>query len=469
MTLPSPGSSTETSAKTPASLDAGGSPVVPPPALSPALSQGQPPTALHVYRRMGFALLMIALGGFVLWATTAQLAVAVVAPGAVSVESFTKRVQHLEGGIVADILVRDGDQVQHGDLLIRLDDTLARAESRIADTDYLIARASEIRLLAEQTNAAMLTFPDELTAARLQRVREVLAVQQHLFEVRRQALADTLAALDQQVIQLEEQIQGLERTRGITDLRIDSLERDIASHRRLFDDGLISSQRLRELERESLEYQSDNARHAADIARLQAQISELVLNKQVRRQEFQQQVGEDLRRVQAEVADAEERLVALNHRLTRTHIVAPVSGTVVGLDVHTIGAVVRGGDILLELVPSNDRFVVEARVPSQDVDHLHVGQHADIRFSAFNQRLTKVVAGTIGHVSANSFDDETSRQRYYKVIVQVTDPITSVLPEGMTLVAGMPAEVMIRTGERSFASYMLKPLNDMLARAMREE
>ncbi|MCO7214854.1 HlyD family type I secretion periplasmic adaptor subunit [Halomonas sp. OfavH-34-E] len=431
--------------------------------------ENQVPVDLRPYRRWGLAILLVAFGGFGVWSVTAHLAVSVVAPGSVSVESFTKTIQHLEGGIVADVLVEDGDHVEAGDPLIVLDDTQALAQQRIAETEYLITRASEVRLLAEQADSDSLVFPQELIASSNSRVQEVLGVQRRLFEVRRQSLDDTLAALDQQILQLEEQITGLGQTRSITQQRIDSLEGEVANHRKLFRDGMISSQRLRELERESLEYQSDNAGHASEIARLRAQISENTLNKQIRLQAFQQQVGEALRQVQAEVADAEERLVALNDTLARTRITAPVAGTVVDLQVHTLGAVVRGGDPLLDLVPAGDGFVIEARVPNHDVDHLYPGQSAEIRFSAFNQRLSNVIDGEVVRVSADSFEDEATRQRYYKVRVGVTDLGKSQLTDNMRLVAGMPAEVMILTGERSFASYITKPINDMLARAMREE
>ncbi|MCJ8286866.1 HlyD family type I secretion periplasmic adaptor subunit [Halomonas sp.] len=431
--------------------------------------ENQVPVDLRPYRRWGLAILLVAFGGFGVWSVTAHLAVSVVAPGSVSVESFTKTIQHLEGGIVADVMVEDGDHVEAGDPLIVLDDTQALAQQRIAETEYLITRASEVRLLAEQADSDSLVFPQELIASSNSRVQEVLGVQRRLFEVRRQSLDDTLAALDQQILQLEEQITGLGQTRSITQQRIDSLEGEVANHRKLFRDGMISSQRLRELERESLEYQSDNAGHASEIARLRAHISENTLNKQIRLQEFQQQVGEALRQVQAEVADAEERLVALNDTLARTRITAPVAGTVVDLQVHTLGAVVRGGEPLLDLVPAGDGFVIEARVPNHDVDHLYPGQSAEIRFSAFNQRLSNVIDGEVVRVSADSFEDEATRQRYYKVRVGVTDLGKSQLTDNMRLVAGMPAEVMILTGERSFASYITKPINDMLARAMREE
>lgn len=434
-----------------------------------AEQKGELPLHDRNYRRLGIVILAVAFGGFGSWSVLANLSVAVLAPGSVSVESYTKTIQHLEGGIVESILVEDGDQVEAGDVLLELDDTQARSQKQIAEANYLIARASEIRLLTEQAGAEALDFPDELTASSNPRVQEVLDVQKRLFESRRESLAGTLASLDEQMVQLEEQISGLEDTQSITAQRIASLNAEVANHRQLFRNGLISSQRMHEMERESLEYQSDNAGYAAEVARLRSQISENALQKRIQIQQFQQQVGEALRQVQSEVTDAEERLIALTEQLRRTDVIAPVSGTVVGLQVHTLGGVVRGGDSLLDIVPTGDGFIVEARVANHDIDNIYMGQPAEIRFSAFNQRLTNVIEGEVTHVSANSFEDEATRTRYYKVRIRVTETGEGNMTEEMRLLAGMPAEVMLRTGERSFASYVAKPITDMLARAMREE
>ncbi|WP_085919667.1 HlyD family type I secretion periplasmic adaptor subunit [Halomonas sp. CSM-2] len=421
------------------------------------------------YRRLGVAILILAIGGFGSWSVFANLAVSVVAPGSVSVESFTKTIQHLEGGIVKSIQVEDGDHVEAGDVLIVLDDTQARSQLRVTRSDYLISRATEVRLLAELSDADTLRFPEELTSSDHPRVKEVLEVQQRLFVSRRDSLTGTLASLDEQIVQMNEQIDGLTNTQRINQQRINSLNGDVGNHRKLFQKGMISSQRMHELERESLEYQSINAQHASEVARLHSQISENALKKQVRLQEFQQQVGEALRQTQAEVADAEERLTALMDKVDRTEVLAPVSGTVVGLKVHTLGGVIRSGDPLLDIVPTDVGFIVEAKVPDHDVDHLYIGQPAEIRFSAFNQRLSNVIDGEVVHVSANSFEDEATRARYYKVRLRVTTEGQENMTETMKLLAGMPAEVMLRTGERSFSSYLAKPITDMLARAMRED
>ncbi|WP_163649465.1 HlyD family type I secretion periplasmic adaptor subunit [Modicisalibacter sp. 'Wilcox'] len=427
------------------------------------------PTSDRFYKRLGLIILLVAFGGFGGWAATADLAVSVVAPGSVSVESFKKTVQHLEGGIVQQIPVQDGDHVEAGDTLLVLDKTQARSQLEIARSQYLINRAAEVRLLAEQKGADSLSFPDELLASDAPRVKEVLAVQRALFQARRESLDGTLAALDEQSQQMREQIDGLQNLIGVNRSRITSLKGEADDYRSLFKEGLGDNQRLRELERQVLQFQGENAQHHAQIAKLKSQISENKVQKQVKQQEFQKEVGEQLRQAQANIADAEERITALADQVKRTTVTAPVTGTVVGMKVHTVGAVIKPGEPIMNIVPAGDDFVVEARIPSKDIDNIYPGQYAEIRFSAFNQRLTNVIKGEVVNVSADTFQDEATGASYYKARVKVTPEGKREMTENMQLLAGMPAEVMIRTGERTFASYVVKPITDMLARAMQEE
>ncbi|UXZ55052.1 HlyD family type I secretion periplasmic adaptor subunit [Halomonas sp. 7T] len=427
------------------------------------------PTSDKGYRKLGYAILGIALGGFVLWSVTASLAVAVVAPGNVSMESFKRTVQHLEGGIVRELLVQDGDKVEAGQPLVILSDTQVRSQLEIAQSQYFINRAMEVRLLAEQQGTDTLEMPEELMSVDNERIQQVAAVQQSLFVARRQSLQGTLNAMDQQIIQMQEQIEGLESRIRVNNQRISSLRSEAEDFRSLYREGLGDNQRLRELERQVLQYEGDNAEFQANIAQLRSQISENRMQKETTIQEFQAEVGEQLRNAQAQIAESEERITSLTDQVNRTMIYAPVSGTVVGRQVHTIGAVVRPGDPIMEVVPSNDGFVVEARVPTRDIDNLFIGQLAEIRFSAFNQRLTNIIDGEIIHLSADSFEDEATGQRYYKARIRVTEEGQQDMTEQMQLLSGMPAEVMIRTGERTFASYIAKPVTDMLARAIRED
>lgn len=427
------------------------------------------PTSDKGYRKLGYAILFIALGGFILWSLTASLAIAVVAPGNVSMESFKRTVQHLEGGIVRELLVSDGDKVEAGQPLVVLSDTQVRAQLEIAQSQYYINRAMEARLLAEQQGAEFLAMPEELMAVDNERVQQVTAVQQSLFQARRQSMKGTLDAMDQQIIQMQEQIEGLEQRRRVNNQRINSLRSEAEDFRSLYREGLGDNQRLRELERQVLQYEGENAEFQANIAQLRSQISENRLQKETTQQEFQAEVGEQLRTAQSQIAEAEERITSFTDQVNRTVVSAPVAGTIVGQQVHTIGAVIQPGDPIMDVVPSNDGFVVEARVPTKDIDNLFLGQLAEIRFSAFNQRLTNVIDGEIIHISADSFEDEATGQRYYKTRIRVTDAGQKDMTEQMQLLSGMPAEVMIRTGERTFASYIAKPVADMLARAMRED
>lgn len=439
------------------------------PATIEGEAQEKLPTSDKGYRRLGYAILGIALGGFVLWSATASLAVAVVAPGNVSMESFKRTVQHLEGGIVRELLVQDGDKVEAGQPLVILSDTQARSQLEIAQSQYFINRAMEVRLLAEQQGAETLEMPEELMSVDNERIQQVTAVQQSLFHARRQSLLSTLDSMDQQIIQMQEQIEGLEARERVNNQRISSLRSEAEDFRSLYREGLGDNQRLRELERQILQYQGDNAEFQSNIAQLRSQISENRMQKEITQQEFQAEVGEQLRSAQAQIAEAEEQITSLTDQVNRTVVSAPVSGTVVGRQVHTVGAVVRPGDTIMEVVPSDDGFVVEARVPTRDIDNLFIGQLAEIRFSAFNQRLTNVIDGEIIHLSADSFEDEATGERYYKARIRVTDEGKEDMTEQMHLLSGMPAEVMIRTGERTFASYIAKPVTDMLARAIRED
>ncbi|PJX13586.1 HlyD family type I secretion periplasmic adaptor subunit [Halomonas sp. 141] len=427
------------------------------------------PTGDKGYRRLGYGILLFALGGFTLWSVTASLAVAVVAPGSVSIESFKRTVQHLEGGIVRELLVEDGDKVEAGDTLVVLSDTQSRSQLEIARSQYLINRAMEARLLAEQEGADMMEIPEDIQDIDNPRLQQIVAVQQSLFTARRQSLISTLESLDEQIIQMQEQIEGLEQRVAVNTQRISSLRAEANDFRSLYREGLGDNQRLRELERQVLQYEGDNAEFRANVAQLRSQISENRMQREIQQQEFQKEVGEQLRNAQSQIAEASEQIVSLSDQVSRTVITAPVAGTVVGRQIHTVGAVIRGGDVIMDIVPSNDGFVVEARIPTRDIDNIFIGQFAEIRFSAFNQRLTDVIDGEVIHVSADSFEDEATGQQYYRARVRVTEEGYSQMNEHMQLLSGMPAEVMLRTGERTFASYIAKPINDMLARAIRED
>lgn len=421
------------------------------------------------YRRLGLLILLGALGGFITWALSVTLAVAVVAPGRVSMESSKRTVQHLEGGIVSQILVEDGDRVAAGEPLVVLSDTQLRTQLDIVSDHYLVNRAKEVRLLTEQADGEVLVFPSALVNSDHPEASEVLTQQRRLFQARRQALRGALDSLEEQTGEMRQRAVDLEQQVGLDARRMRSLSEEANDHRTLYHEGLGNNQRLRDLERQMLELEGRIAEHRSEIASLDSRISDNRLQMSLRQQEYYAQVGEQLGAARSEVTEAREQFIALNDQLTRATITAPVSGTVVASRVRTLGAVIRPGDDILEIVPANDGFVIEARVPNRDIDNITYGQPASIRFSAFNQQLSNAIDGEVIHVSADSFEDEATGARYYRIRVRVTEEGQHDMTDAMQLLSGMPAEVMIRTGERSFASYIVKPITDMLARAIREE
>ncbi|MFC0266602.1 HlyD family type I secretion periplasmic adaptor subunit [Kushneria aurantia] len=435
--------------------------------------QGNPelPTSDRRVKWAGIIILLVAFGGFGTWAALAHLSVAVVASGTVSVESFKRTVQHLEGGIVSQINVADGDHVEAGDVLLVLDGTQSQSQLDISRSNWFIASAQEARLLAEQQGADSVTFPDELQnmAQDNQRLSQILDVQRSLFLSRRSSLQGEISALNDQIQQFNEQIDGLQQTTGINQQRIASLNGEIDDYQSLFREGLGNNQRIRELQRQVLSFKSDNADARAQIAQLKSRISENHSRIETQRQNYQQEIGEQLRQAQSQISDSRERIVALQDQVGRTEITAPVTGTVVGFDIHTVGAVIKGGDPIMSIVPDNEGFIVEARIPAQDIDNIYPGQTAEIRFSAFNQRRAPVVEGVVDHVSADSFQDENTGARYYRALLQVSEQGRQEMTDNMQLLSGMPAEIMIRTGEKTLFEYLAQPVTDMLNRAMRQD
>jgi epimerase transport system membrane fusion protein len=423
-------------------------------------------------RRTGYIILLVAFGLFGGWAALAGLDSAVVAPGVVNVDSYRKTVQHLEGGIVKEILVRDGDAVKIGDVLLRLDDTQVRAQLEMVRNQYLTYLALGARLATEREQHKTITFPEELReeARNDPRVQDILTAQEREFEARRGSLQGEIAVLEQRIDQLEEQIRGLDAMQAIKQKRIDSYREEVKDMKKLFDRGLGDKLRLREMERLALELEGERAGHLSDLSRAKIQISETRLQILQLQKAFQEDIASQLRDTQAKHFDLQERLRALRDTLDRTEIRATTDGVVVGMGVHTIGGGITPGSQILDLVPRGERMVVEAHVSPVDIDKMHPGLVADIRFSAFNMRTTPVVEGTVETVSADRLTDPATHQPYYLARIAVTPTGKEKLSAlGLTVLPGMPAEVMIKIGERTFLNYLAQPITNSLARAFREE
>jgi len=427
------------------------------------------PTNDKPERLIGLLILLLAFGGFTTWAMLAPLEGAAVAPGVIAVESARKTVRHLDGGIVSEIRVREGDRVNEGDVLIRLDDTEASAQLEIARGQFLALRAQEARLIAERDDLANIPFPPDLLAADDDpRLAEAIAGEQRVFEERRRSLRGEQQVLEQRRDQLQEQIRGLEALIASKTKRIDLYQEEIAGLVKLFDKGLGDKRLLREYERLSAELQGERAQHQSDIAAARIQIGETEIQIAQLKRKFTSDVVTELREVETKIADLRERMRALGKQLERTVVRAPVSGSVVGSSVHTVGGVIRPGEQLLDIVPDGESLVIEARVNPIDIDRVAPGLEADLRLSALNARTTPVIQGRVLTVSADRLLDPATNHPYYLARIEVTPEGLAKL-EGRTLQAGMPVEALIKTGERTFFDYLVRPLTDRVAQAFREE
>ncbi|MBV5310682.1 HlyD family type I secretion periplasmic adaptor subunit [Chromatium okenii] len=420
-------------------------------------------------RTLGLLILLAGVGGFGVWAAFAPIDSATVAPGVVTVESSRKTVQHMEGGIVSEILVREGDTVQKDQVLLRIDDTESRAQLEIARGKFLARRAEEARLIAERDNADKVVFPADLLEAQNDpRVEEAMKGQQRMFQARRQANAGEVDVLQQRIGQLEEQIRGLTGLVSSKEKRIGLYQEEIAGLKKLIERGLGEKSRLREWERLAAEIDGERVEHLSAIAATRVQIGETKLQIAQVRRVFLSDVVEQLRAVQTDLSDLRERMRALEKALERTAVLAPSAGSIVGMRIHTIGGVLRSGDPILDIIPEGEPLIVEARVQPTDIDQVIPGLAAEIRFSAFNSRTTPTVFGTVLTISGDRLTDPSTGAPYYLARIQVTPEGMNTL-RGLTLLPGMPADVMIKTGERTFFEYLIKPITDRLILGLKEE
>lgn len=417
----------------------------------------------------GLTLVFIALGGFVLWAALAPLSEAVVAGGTIKVDSSRKQIQHLEGGIVKEILVRDGDRVTEGDVLVRLDETRAAASLSILRDGYDAAIAQEARLLAERDGLDEIAFPPQIMARKDEaKALEILKSQNILREARKSALEGEVQILEKQRVQLRGDIAGYGAQAAAKKRELAYVQDELKSVRELFSKGMGGKQRVLELEREAADLEGETAELQSRVASAETEISRKELEVFQVAKNFRENVVDELKEVQSEIYDFRERLNAAEHVYGHTEVRAPVDGVVVGSGLHTIGGVVSPGETLLELVPVNDRLIVEARIEPQDIDKVRVGLPAGIKLTAFNQRTTPELAGKLLYVSADSLQDPQSGAVYFLARIEV--PASEVERLGdKQLQPGMVAEVFVRTGERTMAEYLLQPLRDSFQRAWLEE
>ncbi len=415
---------------------------------------------------IAFAAFFGGLGG---WSAVAPLESAAIAAGTVSVDTHRKTIQHLEGGIVGEILVRDGDVVKAGQLLIRLDETRPRATLDLLNGRRTALAALESRLIAERDGRAEIWFPDwVLNKLADPKVVETVNGQVHILKVRRKVIQGRMAIHEKRIAQLVEEIKGFRGQIRSEDVQLELVKEEAADVRTLLEKGLARKPRLLALQRRKAEIEGSRARNQAGIARSQQRIEEARLQINDLGTEMMNEVVLQLREAQSELFDIAERIRAAEDVLNRVEIRAPLAGTIVELQVHTPSGVIGSGERLMDIVPSGDRLVIEAQIHPNDIDVVHPGLKAQVRLTAFSMRNTVPVEGTVISVSADRLIDERSGQSYYLARIWLTGELAGEFG-GVKLYPGMPAEVMIVTGTRTAREYVFKPISDSLNRSFREQ
>lgn len=422
-------------------------------------------------RRIGLAILLITFVVFGLWAALAPLGGAALAPGVVVVQSHRKTVQHLEGGIVKRLLVREGDTVSRGDVLLELDDTQSAAEMGIVQGQFISARALEARLIAERDGEPEVTYDRAWQGSNDAHIKDTVRGQNQIFLARKNAHDGERAVLEQRIGQLHSQQAGLTQLKNSKQALVTSYGEEIVDLKELLEDGFADKRRLREFERSYAQGLGDIADLGARIAAISIQVGETQLQALQIDKEFQHEVASALGEVQSAIFELRERMQVLSDRVRRAQVLAPVDGMVVGLSVHTEGGVISPGSPLLDIVPLNENLMVEARVQPLDIDRVKLGMTAEVRFSAFARANTPVFEGEVLTLSADRLIDEATGQPYYLARITLTSESQQSLEglEGIYLIPGMPAEVLIKTGDRTLLKYLAQPFSNMFARSFIED
>jgi membrane fusion protein, type I secretion system len=426
--------------------------------------------SIRAHMIVGLTLMLVLAGGFGGWASTVPISGALIAPGQVVVDSNVKKVQHPTGGVVGEVRVRDGDTVKAGDIVVRLDETVVKASLAIVvkTLNGLLARAA--RLEAEQRGADQIKFPAMLTdRADDPEVRDVMASETKLFEVRVNGRAGQKSQLRERVLQLNEEIQGLAAQENAKDKEIALVEKELIGVRQLYDQRLIQISRLTTLERDSARLSGERAQYIASRAQAKGKITETELQIIQVDKDMVSEVSKDLRETNDKIGEFVERKVTAEDQLRRVDIRAPQSGMVLQSTVHTVGGVITAGDAIMMIVPQADDLSVEAKVNPQDIDKLQIGQKTLLRLSAFNQRTTPELNGTVTRVSADVTTEQRTGQTYYTIRVSLPPEEVARLGGHNKLIPGMPVEAFVQTGDRTMFSYLMKPLSDQLMRSFREK
>jgi HlyD family secretion protein len=414
------------------------------------------------------AFLVFGIGG---WAATIQLEGAVVAQGALVVDSNVKKVQHLSGGIVKEIRVREGDHVKAGDILVRLDETQTKAANSVVTNNLEELIVQQARLEAERDGADHIDFPATIAKSPngpSSDVTRTMVAEQKLLELRLQARNGKKAQLKERISQLKQEIAGYIGQTAAKEREIELINKELEGVRELRNKNLVPMSRMTALERDAARIEGERNQLVAATAQTKGKITETELQIIQVDQDLRSEVGKDLADTRAKVSEFVERKIATDDQLKRIDIRAPQNGIVQQLAVHTIGGIVAAGDAIMLIVPDADTLMVEVKIAPQDIDQLYVGQTATLRFTAFNARTTPEIEGKVSLVSADITQDQRTGISYY--LARVTLNTSEIARLGdVKLIPGMPVVAFIRTSERTMLSYLIKPLRDQADRAFKEK
>lgn len=421
------------------------------------------------HARLGWLLVLLGFGGFMLWAMFAPLDQGVPLSGTVTVATNRKAVQHQTGGTVEDILVKEGDVVKAGQVLVRMNGVQAKSAAEMTRVQYFTARAVEARLVTERDGKKTIAFPPELESAKNDpRVANNISMQSQLFSSRQSAIQSELSAVEENIAGLKMQARGLEESRDNKKIQLQFLKEQLEGMRDLAKDGYVARNRLLDLERTYAQVNGAISEDIGNIGRAHRQITELSLRRMQRQQEYQKEVRTQLTEVQKEAEALANRLTSQDFDLANVMVKAPVDGTVVGMNVFTHGGVIGPGFRMMDIVPSDDPLVVEGQVPVNLIDKVHPDLKLELIFSAFNQNKTPHVPGVVTQVSADRLVDDKTGMPYYKMKAKVTSEGLKLIKD-LQVRPGMPVELFIKTGERTMMSYLFKPIFDRANAALTEE
>ena len=420
--------------------------------------------------RLGFWSLIVGFGAFLAWAAWAPLDEGVAAPATVSVETRRKTIQHMQGGNVRQLMVKEGSEVKEGDVLVLLDDGSTRAAFESIRQNYLAQRAQESRLMAEASGASAITFHADLLTSNDPVAAQHKTVQQQLFASRRAALGAEIGAAEQAIAGMEGQIAGMKQMLASRRDQANIQSRQLASVKSLSDDGFAPRNQALQLEQSQAELRTSLAELETTLERVKSGIAEQRLRIAQRRQEYLKEVAAPLAEVRREVAANQERLAAITSELGRTEIKSPVTGQVIGLALSGVGGVVTPGQRLMDILPRGESLLLETKVPPQVIDRIKVGDKAEVRFASFANSPQLVVHGKLVSLSGDAVTEQVGMAQHSFYIGRV-----EITPEGLKALGarvmqpGMTADVLIKTGERSLLTYLLHPLTKRIAASMTEE